>query len=96
MRYLFGTIVQHRNGYVFVKTENGIIAQHRWVAMQKIVHRPLKEGEVVIRRIPKRDYNAPENLVVIQHSLTKFKMLPKSRVIYVPKMQLKSLAIKGA
>ncbi len=85
MRYRPGTLIQHRNGYVFIKTEGGLMAEHRWVAVNKILHRPLKEGEVVIRKTPKRDFNQPENLVVVKHSLTKFQMLPRSRIIYVPK-----------
>lgn len=85
MRYWTGTRIQRRDGYVFLKTENGMIAEHRWVAAEKILGRELREGEVVLRRMPKRDDNRPGNLVVVQHSLTKFTLLPKSRVIYLPK-----------
>jgi hypothetical protein len=84
MRYLPGTLVQRRDGYVFLKTHNGhMMAEHRWMATMHL-GRPLKEGEVVIRRKPDRLNNKWENLVVVQHSLTKFQYLPTSRVIYVP------------
>lgn len=85
MRYWTGTRIQRRDGYVFLKTEQGMVAEHRWVAAEKILGRGLRAGEVVLRKMPKRDDNRPENLVVVQHSLTKFIMLPKSRVIYLPK-----------
>lgn len=83
-RHEVGTLVQHRDGYVFLKTEQGMVAQHRWIAEQKILGRELKEGEVVVRREPDRLNNKPENLVVVRHNLTKFKMLPEARVIWVP------------
>lgn len=85
MNYIPGTRVQRRDGYVFIKTDAGLMAEHRWIAQQKIVGRILRKGECVIRRNPVRDDNRPENLVVVQHALTKFALLPKSRVIYVPK-----------
>lgn len=84
MRYLTGTLIQRRDGYVFIKTENGFMAQHRYVAVQKL-NRPLKQGEVVIRKKPDRLNNSWDNLVVVQHSLEKFKYLPCARIIYVPK-----------
>lgn len=83
--YWTGTLVQRRDGYVFIKTDNGMVAEHRWVAASKMLHRALREGEVVLRRQPKRDDNRPENLVIVQHALTKYVMLPRARVIYVPK-----------
>lgn len=85
MNYIPGTLIRRRDGYIFIKTTHGLMAEHRWVAVNKMVHRKLREGEVVIRLKPKRDLNTPANLVVVQHSLTKFQLLPKSEVIYVPK-----------
>lgn len=83
--YAIGTQVQRTTGYVFLKTDQGMVALHRWVAAQKILGRDLKEGEVVIRKKPNRLDNRPENLVVVQHSLVKFVKLPHSRIIYVPR-----------
>jgi hypothetical protein len=85
MRYRPGTKIQYRTGYVYIKPVLGpMIAEHRWVATQNI-GRELKEGEVVIRKKPNKLDNRWENLVVVQHSLEKFKYLPHSRIIYVPK-----------
>lgn len=84
MPYLIGTLIQRRDGYVFMKTAYGLRAYHRVIA-EDTLHRPLKEGEVVVRKLPDRLNNKPENLVVVQHSLTKFVKLPHSRIIYIPK-----------
>lgn len=82
--YETGTLVQRRDGYVFLKTREGkMVAQHRWVASMRL-GRELKEGEIVLRRKPNRLDNSWENLVVVQHALEKFKYLPCARVIYVP------------
>ena len=91
-RYELGTLVQRSNGYVFLKTSEGMLAHHRWIAEQKILNRKLKEGECVIRRQPDRLDNTPGNLVVVQHSLTKFHNLPHARIIYVPR-KAKRLAL---
>jgi len=85
MKHITGTRIQRRDGYVFIKTEEGLVAEHRWIASQRILGRELRKGECVIRRLPDRMDNSPENLVVVQHRLTKFVLLPHSRVIYVPK-----------
>lgn len=84
MRYPIGSRIQRNSGYVYLKTTEGMKAEHRWVAEQRIIHRPLQKGEVVIRRKPDRMLNTPENLVVVQHALEKFKYLPHARVIYIP------------
>ena len=81
--YEIGTKVQHRDGYVFVKTESGMVAEHRFVMSQKI-GRPLAKGEVVLRIKPDRMNNRETNLVKVHHNLSKFKYLPHSRVIYIP------------
>jgi len=83
-RYDIGTLVQRTNGYVFVKTNDGMMAEHRWVAENRMLGRKLRDGEVVVRKHPDRLLNTPQNLVVVQHSLTKFKTLPHSRIIYIP------------
>jgi hypothetical protein len=91
LRYTIGTLVQRRDGYVFVKTDKGLRAEHRVVAEQRILNRPLRKGEVVIRRAPDRTLNAPSNLVVVQHSLERFKYLPHPNILYVPARQRKIL-----
>lgn len=84
MRYQPGTLVQRKNGYVFLVTREGKqIAQHRWVASQRL-GRDLKKGECVVRKKPDFLNNSWDNLVVVQHRIEKFKYLPESRVIYVP------------
>jgi len=89
MKYLIGTLIRRRDGYIYIKTENGFMSQQRYVAMTKMLKRKLHPGECVIRLKPKRDWNVPQNLVVVQHSLTKFKLLPRAEVIYVPKKRPK-------
>lgn len=84
-KHAIGTLIQRRDGYVFLKTETGMVAHHRWVAEHKLLQRPLKEGEVVVRKWPDRLNNSPENLVVVRHNLTKFRKLPRPYIIYVPK-----------
>lgn len=84
LRYPIGSRVQWRNGYVFIKTDTGFKAEHRYVAEQKILGRELRPGEVVVRRTPDRSLNLPTNLVVVEHRLEKFKYLPHPRIIYLP------------
>lgn len=86
-RYELGTRVQRPNLYVWIKTMDGLIPEHRWIAEQRILGRPLKEGECVYRRHPNRMDNSPENLVVLERNLKKWEFLPASRVIHVPRRQ---------
>lgn len=83
-RYPVGTRIQRPNLYVWIKTDQGLMPEHRWVAEQRILGRELKEGECVYRKRPDRLDNRPENLVVLERNLEKWKFLPKSRVIYIP------------
>lgn len=89
--YEAGTIIQRRDGYCFLKTQDGkLVAQHRWVAALRL-GRPLRQGECVLRKKPDRMNNSWENLVVVQHALEKFKFLPSSRIIYVPERKRRTL-----
>ena len=84
LRYTVGTLIQQKSGYVFIKTEEGMKAEHRWVAEQKMLGRHLRKGEVVVRKTPDRTLNTPANLVVVQHNLERFKYLPHPNILYVP------------
>ena len=46
----------------------GYVAEHRLVAEEQILKRPLKPGEVVLHRNGKRGDNRPENLQVLTRS----------------------------
>lgn len=86
VRAVPGEIRQHRNGYIFIKLENGEWqAHHRWVMEHDVEHRELKENERVYHKDGRRDNNEPENLVTISYSLTPFKVLEKTRVLFVPR-----------
>lgn len=80
-----GSRIQHKSGYIFLKTQKGMMAEHRFIAEQKILRRDLEEGERVFRRNGDREDNRPENLVVLKFSAIRFKLLEKSRVLYIPK-----------
>lgn len=84
MRHQPGTLIQHRNGYVYLITkERKQVAYHRFVAAQRL-GRDLRDGEVVVRKKPDFLNNKWDNLVVVQHRLEKFKYLPEPRLIFVP------------
>lgn len=84
-RYPTGSVVQRRNGYIFVKTEEGFVSEHRLVAVLRLENRELMPGEKVYHKDGNRENNQPENLVVIRFSQTKYRFLPRSRVLYMPK-----------
>lgn len=83
-----GTVVQHRDGYIYVKTEKGWVAEARLVAELKLVKRELEPGEKVFHRNGTRDENEPGNLVVIRFNMTKYQFLPSARLIHLPKPQI--------
>jgi hypothetical protein len=83
-----GSKVRHRDGYIFIKVcegEQAWKAYHRLIAEKKILGRPLQEGEKVYRKMPDRNNNNPDNLVVLKFRTRKFVKLPYSEVIYIPK-----------
>lgn len=88
-RYLSGTIVLRTDGYRFIKQMNGQwISEHRLNA-QRQMGRDLLEGERVYHKNGRRDDNTPSNLAVIRFNLEKFKRLPHSRVLFIPKLTAK-------
>lgn len=85
-RYLTGTIVLRTDGYRFVKQMSGKwISEHRLNAGRSLT-RDLFPNERVFHRNGKRDDNSLNNLVIIKFNLEKFKRLPHSRIIFIPKL----------
>lgn len=85
-KYSEGTIIQRRNRYRFIKTSEGLRAEHRVIAESKMLNRELYKNERVFHLdCDHVDDNSPENLVVIKYRTNPFRPLPESRVIYIPK-----------
>lgn len=79
-----GTITQHRNGYIWIKKADGTWqAQHRWV-MENTQGAELEQNERVYHKDGDRTNNDKNNLVKIAFSLRPFKVLERSRVLYIP------------
>lgn len=51
----------HRDGYITIKTADGIRMEHR-IVMEEMIGRPLVKGETVHHKNGMRDDNRPENL----------------------------------
>lgn len=85
-RHKLGTVVQHRNGYIYVKTEEGMVSENRRVWDLTFGHKdPIKPGDKVHRRDGDRTNNSPENLAKIHYNQTKFVFLKKARILFEPK-----------
>lgn len=83
MIYPEGARIQWRNGHEYIKTmEFGLIKRARLIALQK--HGELSKNEKVFFRDGDRTNFDPENIIPIRFSETRFKYLPRSRVIYMP------------
>lgn len=78
-----GTIVQHRDGYKFIKTERGWEKLSRFLVEQE-EGRKLRKYERVFHKDGQRAHDEYPNLVAIQFNATRFRPLPESRVIYIP------------
>lgn len=81
-RYASGTRVQHRNGYIFIKTPEGMKPEAR--AMWEATHGDLREGDRVFHLDGDRTNNNIRNLAKIHFNTTKFTMLKESRVLWKP------------
>ncbi len=80
--YAIGTRVQHRNGYIVVKTDEGMMAESRrtWE-----LHRgPLKAGDRVFHMDGDRTNNDIRNLAKVHFNDTKFTMLKSSKILWSP------------
>lgn len=91
-QYPVGSVVQHRNHYVFVKTQGDEWqSQHRWIAELKGdatgKSGDLNDGEKVYHLNGKKDDNRQQNLIRIQFDTTKYYINPlkESRVLHIPK-----------
>lgn len=90
-RYPVGSVVQHRNHYVHIKTDEGEwMSQHRWIATQQgdVTGKSgeLKEGEKVFHLNGKKDDNSQKNLIRIQYDVTRYYVTPlkQSKVLFIP------------
>src|SRR5688572_17522493 len=93
--YPVGSIVQHRDHYIFVKGEDKAwTAQHRWMVAQKGdatgKSGDLAPGERVYHLNGQKDDNRPKNLIRIQFDQTEYyaKPLKTSRPIHIPKVAI--------
>lgn len=85
-RYPTGSIVQHSNGYIHVKrNEGGWITEHRFIAELKLAGRELREGERVYHKDGDRQNNKAENLVIIQFNMNRYKVKYVAKPIFIPK-----------
>lgn len=81
--YPVGTKVQHRNGYIVVKTAEGMIAESRRV--WELQRGELLEGDRVFHLDGDRTNNNIRNLAKVHFNTTKFVMLKESKVLWMPK-----------
>lgn len=87
MRYINGTKVQRREGHIYLKTrEYGLIKEARYLVMEN-EGRALDKNERVFFKDGNRENVDISNLAPIHFSEVRFKYLPKSRVIFVPKRE---------
>jgi hypothetical protein len=78
--YRPGTRVQHKNGVIFVKTEDGVMVESRRV--WELTKGELSEGDKVYHIDGDRTNNKPNNLAKIHFNATKFVMLKESKVLW--------------
>lgn len=94
MRYLPGTKIQRRTGHIYVKThDRGTIKEARYLVMLK-EDRELDKNERVFFKDGNRENVEYSNLAPIHFSEVRFRYLPKSRVIYIPKSKKQALAYR--
>ncbi len=85
--------MQHRNGYIVVKTKDGMVAEGRRV--WELSKGDLEPGDKVYHIDGDRTNNKPNNLAKIHFNQTKFIMLKESRVLWmpgIPKPEIRELA----
>ena len=86
--YRPGTRVQRKTGYVYVKTDEGFIAENRRV--WELTNGELQEGDRVYHLDGDRTNNNIKNLAKIHFNATKFVMLKASKVLWAPPEKLKA------
>lgn len=89
-RHQIGTRVQYRNGYIRVKTKEGMVPENRrtW----ELHNGDLVEGDKVYHLDGDRTNNNIRNLAKIHFNTTKFTMLKESRVLWKPTGKAKVFA----
>lgn len=85
-RHATGTRVQYRTGYIYVKTDEGMISEARRVWEQQ--RGDLKPGDRVFHLDGDRTNNNIRNLAKVHFNDTKFTMLKESRVLWAPKIRV--------
>lgn len=84
--YPAGTKVQHRNGYIFVKTDDGkLVAESR--RQWELQRGDLQEGDRVFHLDGDRTNNRISNLAKVHFNTTKFVMLKESKVLWMPRIR---------
>jgi len=85
--YPTGTKVQHRNGYIFVKTEEGkLMAESRRV--WELEYGDLGPGDRIFHIDGNRENNKLSNLAKVHYNQAKFVMLKESKILWMPKQNL--------
>lgn len=88
--YPTGTKVQHRNGYIFVKTDEGkLMAESRRV--WELQRGELVPGDRVFHIDGDRTNNKISNLAKVHYNETRFVMLKESKILWMPKVDRKAL-----
>lgn len=87
-RHVPGTRVQYRTGYIYVKTDEGMVSEARRVWEQ---HRgELDSGDRVFHMDGDRTNNNIRNLAKVHFNDIKFTMLKESKVLWAPKVDRKA------
>lgn len=86
--YPTGTKVQHRNGYIFVKTEEGKLMAESRRAWELEHGEELQPGDRIFHIDGNRENNKLSNLAKVHYNQTKFVMLKESKILWMPKQNL--------
>lgn len=89
--YPVGTEIQYRNGVTRIKTSKGWTTKSRFIAEHQLLDRPLEKGEKVYHKDctsrGELGYDHKDNLVVLKFRTSRFVLLPKSRILFIPKVR---------
>lgn len=81
--YVPGTRVQYRTGYIYVKTDEGMMAEARRI--WELHKGELSPGDRVFHMDGDRTNNDIRNLAKVHFNDTKFVMLKESKILWRPK-----------